>query len=320
MPAVDKPLPELLQYTGSSPCPADLDAYWARGIAEMEAVDPQLEWVDAAFQTSYAKCSSLYFTGTGGARIHAKVARPNPLPETATPLLVMFHGYTGSAPGWLTMMSYVAAGFTVVGLDCRGQGGLSEDTVPTKGNTLHGHIIKGLDDHKDKLYYRNVYLDTVQLTRIGMGFDWVDAERVGCTGGSQGGALSLACAALEPRIKRVFSMYPFLSDFKRVWNMGLDQHAYSGLRDYMRRFDPLHEREDEIFETLGYIDVSNLAPKIEGEALMALTLLDNICPPSTQFAAYNAIRSEKTKLVYQDYGHEGLLGCDEKAFEFFMNL
>lgn len=320
MPALDKPLKELLTYTGSSPCPADFGPFWERGLLELDALDPQLEWVDSDFSASYAHCRSLRFSGTGGARLHARVAVPNPLPEKPGPALIFFHGYTGSAPDWVKMLPYVAEGFTVIGLDCRGQGGLSEDTISVKGNTVHGHIIKGLDDVPEKLYFRNVFLDTAMIARIAMDFDWVDASRVATAGGSQGGALSLVCAALEPRVRKCFSIHPFLCDYRRVWEMDLDKQAYEGLRQYFRRFDPLHEREAEIFEKLGYIDVVNLAPRIRAEVLMALTLRDDICPPSTQFAAFNAIRSPKSKLIYPDYGHEGLPLSDEKCFMFLAAL
>ncbi|WP_269526153.1 alpha/beta fold hydrolase [Coraliomargarita parva] len=320
MPVVDKPLEQLLEYTSSNPKPADFDAFWDKGLAELDALDPELAFSDAEFQAPYAKCQSMHFTGTGGARVHAKLATPLNAPAGPRPALLFFHGYTGAAPHWIEMLPYVAAGYTVAGLDCRGQGGLSEDIVPTKGNTLHGHIIKGLDDVPEKMYYRNVFLDTALMARIVMGLGDVDATRVGVAGGSQGGALALACAALEPRIKRVYSQFPFLSDYKRVWTMDLDQNAYAGLRDYFRRFDPLHQREDAIFEKLGYIDVSHLSARIKGEVLMAITLIDNICPPSTQFAAYNAIQSEKSNLIYPDFGHEGLPGAPEATFEFMMGL
>ena len=65
--------------------------------------------------------------------------------------------------------------------------------------------------------------------------------RVGCTGGSQGGALSLVCAALEPRIRRCVSLYPFLSDYKRVWEMDLAVAAYNDVKAYLRKTDPQHE-------------------------------------------------------------------------------
>ncbi|HBR93346.1 MAG TPA: acetylesterase [Opitutae bacterium] len=320
MPVLDKPLDELVKYTTSTPKPADFDDFWDKGLQELDALEVKVNFTPVDFKAPFATCRSMHFTGTGGARVHARIATPKEPAEQPGPALLFFHGYSGSSPSWVEMLPYVAAGFTVAGLDCRGQGGLSEDTISTKGNTLHGHIIKGLDDAPEKLYYRNVFLDTALLARIVMNLDSVDADRVGANGGSQGGALALACGALEPRIKQVYSQFPFLSDYKRVWDMDLDQNAYVGLRDYFRRFDPLHKREAAIFEKLGYIDVSHLSARIEGEVLMAITQLDNICPPSTQFAAFNAISSKKAYLLYPDCGHENLPGANEEAYEFMMKL
>jgi len=115
-------------------------------------------------------------------------------------------------------------------------------------------------------------------------------------------------------------MYPYLSDYKRVWDMDLDRGAYEGLRYYFRNFDPTHAREDEIFEKLGYIDIQFLAPRIRAKVLMQTGLLDTTCPPSTQFAAYNKITSEKDVIVYPDYGHEGIKGADDATFSFLAQL
>ena len=133
----------------------------------------------------------------------------------------------------------------------------------------------------------------------------MDPARVGCTGGSQGGGLTLACAALEPRIKRAFPLFPFLCDYQRVWEMDLAKDAYEELRYWFRMFDPLHEREAEMFTRLGYIDNQHLAPRIRGEVRMAVGLMDTICPPSTQFAAYNRMRCAKSMLLYPDFGSRG---------------
>lgn len=144
---------------------------------------------------------------------------------------------------------------------------------------------------------------------------------MGATGGSMGGGLTLACASLEPRIKRLAVHIPFLCDYKRVWEMDLAKDAYEELKIYFRKFDPLHEREDEIFTKLGYIDVQNLVERIKGEVLYGTGLMDTWCPPSTQFAAYNKIKSPKQILVYPDFGHEGgYPGFSDKVYEFMMEL
>jgi cephalosporin-C deacetylase len=315
----DMPLEELKTYRGTNPRPDDFDAFWDSALAEMRALEPQIETLPAGFQTPFAECQHLYFTGVGGARVHAKLLRPRDA-AGPHPAVLMFHGYSSSSGDWSDKLGYVAMGYTVAALDCRGQAGLSEDAGSVGGWTLRGHIVRGLDDGPEKMLFRQIFLDTAQLARIVMDMPDVDERRVGALGGSQGGGLTLACAALEPRIQRAAPVYPFLCDYRRVWDIDLDVDAYAELRDYFRRFDPLHQREDEIFSQLGYVDVQHLCPRIRAKVLMGVALLDQICPPSTQFAAYNKIRSKKAMDIYPDYGHEALLGHSDRVFDFMTKL
>jgi cephalosporin-C deacetylase len=317
------PLAQLHEYSGRNPKPENFDAFWDASLAEMRALDPQVELMPHAIDAPFAECFHLRFTGVGGARVYAKYLRPKSVTKPH-PAVVMFHGYSGNSGEWHDKLSYVARGYSVAFLDCRGQGGLSEDVGGTVGNTLRGHIIRGLDDalarRPEKLYYRNVYLDCAQLAGLVMNFPEVDETRVGATGGSQGGGLTLACAALEPRIKLAAPVYPFLCDYQRVWEMDLASGAYEELKTYFRQFDPLHQREDEIWTALGTIDNQHLAPRIRAEVLMPVGLMDPICPPSTQFAAYNKITSPKSTLIYPDFGHEGLPGHGDAIYNFMGRL
>ncbi len=320
MPLIDMPLEQLKTYQGISPRPRDIDSYWDRAVGEMRALDPKVELIPAEFQAPGAECFHLYFTGVGGARVHAKYLRPKQS-SGKHPAVLMFHGYSGNAGDWADKLNYVAAGFTVAALDARGQGGLSEDVGGVRGNTLHGHIIRGLDDDTpDKLLFRDIFLDTAELARVVMAMPEVDPARVGATGGSQGGALTLACASLEPDIRRAAPVFPFLCDYRRVWEMDLARDAYRELCEYFRLFDPLHKREDEIFTRLGYIDLQHTAHRIGAEVLMFTGLMDTICPPSTQFAAYNKITSPKKMVIYPDFGHESLPGSGDIIYEFMMGL
>jgi len=315
----DMPYEELQTYQGTNPRPHDFDAYWDAALSEMRGLDPDIQLRPVSFPAPFAACYDLFFTGVGGARVHAKLLRPRQT-DAPHPAILMFHGYSGSAGDWYDKLPYVAAGFTVAALDCRGQGGLSQDVGGVPGNTLHGHIIRGLDGSPTDLLFRQIFLDTAQLAGLVMAMDDVDAHRVGAMGGSQGGGLTLACAALEPRIKLAAPMYPFLCDYQRVWKLDLAVNAYQELKDYFRRFDPRHEREQEIFTRLGYVDVQHLAPRIRARVLMGVGLMDQVCPPSTQFAAYNKITAPKFLAVYPDFGHEGLPGHADRIFEFMMEL
>jgi len=321
MPLLDKPLPELLQYAGRNPRPADFDAYWAVALAEMNALDPQVELVPHSIPGApFAEAYHLYFTGTGGSRVHAQYLRPTQAPKPG-PAILQFHGYSGNVGEWTSKLNFVAAGFAVAALDCRGQGGPSQDLGGVRGTTLKGHIIRGLDDpDPHKLAFRHLFLDTALLAKIVGGFPEVDATRLGATGGSQGGALTLACAALAPYIRKALPVFPFLCDYQRVWEMDLAKDAYDELKYYFRHFDPLHERETEIFTKLGYIDCQHLAGRIRAETLLAVGLMDTICPPSTQFAAYNKITAPKSYKIWPDFGHEHLPGLPDLIWEFFADL
>ena len=320
MPVVDMPLEQLRQYKGINPKPADFDEYWDRALKELDAASLEYELVPADFHCKGILCYDLYFTGVGGARIHGKFLRPEVI-EKPAPAVCMFHGYSGNCGGWMDKVAYAADGMVICAIDVRGQGGSSEDCVPVKGNTLHGHIIRGMDDpDPDKLFFRNVYLDCAQIARILMSMPFVDETKVGCFGGSQGGALTVACMCLEPRIARAVPTFPFLTDYKRVWEMDLDVAAYSELREYLRLFDPRHERIDAFWEKLGYIDLHHLADRCRAKVLMITALIDTICPPSTQFAIYNNLVCEKDQILYPDFGHEGLPESGEITYEFLRNM
>ena len=314
---IDMPIEQLQNYQGQNPKPADWEKYWERALHELDQTDPQPELIKSDFKVPNAECFDLYFNGVKSCRIHAKLIKPSNI-EKKVPAMLMFHGYSDSAGEWNQKLNYTSIGFVVAAMDVRGQGGLSEDLNPVRGTTLNGHIVRGIDDpDPDNLFFRQVFLDTAQLARVLMSFDFVDENRLAVKGGSQGGALTLACAALVPQIKKIAVWYPFLSDFKRSYEMG---HAPAEIPTYFRKCNPDHSREEEVFQKLGYIDVQFLAPKIKAEVLFFTGLTDVTCPPSTQAAVYNKLTCKKKQLFYPDFGHEDLTGSNDIAMQFFLDL
>ncbi len=308
MPLVDMPVSELLQYKGVNPCPSDFDEYWNRALTELNAQSLEYTLEEEKSEYKDVTLSHLYFTGVGGAKIHCKFLRPKNI-EGKLPAIAMFHGYQGSSGDWFEKLPYVYNGFVVAAMDVRGQSGLSEDTLHVSGNTVRGQIIRGVtDENPDNLFFRNVFLDTVQLVRILQSMDFIDEKRIGATGSSQGGALTLACASLEPTVKAAAFAYPFLSDYKRVWDMDLtnEEEPYRELFLHFKRQDPLHEKENEFWTRLGYIDIQNLTKRIKANCLFFTASLDKVCPPSTQFAAYNKITAPKEMRIYHEFGHDNL--------------
>lgn len=310
-----KKIADLLNYTGITPVPADLDAYWDEAVLEMKAIDPETELVKV-LDLPTVECFELSYTGVGGARIYAKFARPKHLTKPAGAVL-MFHGYHACFQEWNRLLVFAGQGLCVAAMDCRGQAGKSQDPGGVVGDTTTGHIIRGmLEEDPRKLMYRSIYLDAAQLADIVSSMDCVDENRLYTFGGSQGGALALVCAALEPRIKKTAAYCPFLCDIQKAYE--LEALAFSEIEAYFTRTDPRHETEAYVFQRLGYIDVKNLAHRVKAQVKMFTGMKDTSCPPETQFAMYNQLHTEKAYYIYPDYPHADYPGVIDDALCWFL--
>lgn len=296
-------LEEMKIYKGRQEVPVDFDQFWERqkaGVSQRAAYE--LKAMD--FNFPHASFYELRFKGTLESEIYAKCIFPKT--NAPFPVLFYFHGYQGQGPDWTENLKFVAAGAGVVCMDVRGQAGKSVDGGHFDGITVKGQVIRGAVNGHEHLFFKEVYLDVYQLIELVASFKEVDADRLYSYGASQGGALALVAAALNPRIKRVVSIYPFLSDFKRIMELGNNSEPYDELFRYFKFADPFHETEAKFLEALAYIDVKNMAHLIQCPVHLITGLEDEICPPSTQFAIYNRLVCEKDLKILPEYGHEAL--------------
>ena len=174
--------------------------------------------------------------------------------------------------------------------------------MATSHGGQRGFITHGILD-KEEYYYRNLYLDTIRAVEAVRGREEVDGDRIAAIGGSQGGALTIACAALSPYVSAMAPDVPWLSHFRRSVDLAVG--PYEEITDFMKRFPDEIERA---FETLSYYDNMNLASKVSvSHAYYSVGLWDTICPASTVYASYNWIPSgvKKDIEVYPYNGHEG---------------
>lgn len=315
MPILDMPLGELKKYKGTNPKPKDFDVFWDRKIKEAKDCDLEFRFSEADFKPRNVLVKDVLFKAADGSQLYARYFRQQT--EEKVPVIIMFHGYGGFSGDYQDKLSYVSQGFAVLAVDTRGQGGKSEDRTTTSGTTKFGHIVRGLEN-PDNMLFVNAYQDSIIAVRLAKALKNVDENNIYVLGGSQGGGLGLACAALNPEVKRAVILYPFLCDFKRVYEMDLLRDAYGEIREYLRLFAPRLEQVDAVFDRLGYIDVQHLASRIQAEVLWGIGLYDSVCPPSTQFAAYNKIKTDKSMIIYPQHGHEWLPYFADRGVEFFL--
>lgn len=304
-------------YMGSSPKAEDFTQYWEEGLREMLKGNFSYSVYRKDVMMKGIEVYDLYFKGVNNERIHCELLKPEKI-EKPIPGVMMFHGYTSNIDSIYSKVPYAYNDMAVLAMDVPGQGGTSEDNYSADGPTIYGQMIRGVaDPDKKKLLYRGIYLDAIKASLIFSGLTFVDEKRLGATGKSQGGALSIVTAALNRNMKAIAPVYPFLGDFRVLFEKNLFGDIYTEFRSWFRKYDTLHEKEDEFFERLSYIDVQNFASMVKAKTLMVTALEDKTCPPITQFAIYNKLECEKDLKVYCDYDHERLPYSDDIIFEYF---
>lgn len=306
MPNIDMPLNELKKYMGCSPKAENFDEFWDKKIDNIKKIKPEYRMSLSELQIEGILCYDLYFKGEDGADIYCKYARPTE--EKLYPTFFNFHGYHGDSGDWFDKIALAKMGYNIFAMDSRGQGGKSQDNIKTNGSTLTGHIMKGVTEGPNNLAFTKIFSDTIFLVELARSLANVDTNKMYSFGASQGGALAIACAALNKDISKVFACYPFLCDYKRIFDIPFQMGAYEEINQYFKFSDPLHKKEEEIFDTLSYIDLQNFAEKMDCELTMFTGLMDDICAPSSQFAFYNKFKGEKEVIIYPQHGHEWMPG------------
>ncbi|MGW5668249.1 acetylxylan esterase [Micromonospora sp. NPDC003776] len=298
----DFTLAECLAYRPELVVPADLDAFWERTLGADEPGQATYEPVDTGL--TQIRTFSATVAGYGGEPVHGWLH----VPAAATgpvPCVVEYLGYGRGRGLPHEKLFWAAAGFAHLIMDTRGQGwsaspGVTPDPHPYPAGTVPGFLTRGVTD-PEGFYYRRLITDAVRFARAAAQHPAVDPDRVAVTGISQGGGLALAVAALCPGVAAVLPDVPFLCDFRRGVQVA-GRGPYGEIAEYLK----LHrDRSSQVFSVLSYFDAAVLAPRAIAPALFSIAMMDQVCPPSTCFAAYHRYGGAKELRVNEFNDHEG---------------
>ncbi|WP_319559436.1 acetylxylan esterase [Marispirochaeta sp.] len=296
---------ELHHYIPEIPEPDDFDQFWFETLKETRSYPLNPRFSRAAYHLTELESYDVSFAGSQGQEIKGWLLLPvNKKDDLAC--VVQFIGYGGGRGFPTDWLGWAAAGYALLVMDTRGQGskwrkGDTPDLELQGGNPQYpGFMTRGILS-RETYYYRRLITDGVRAIETARAHERIDSDKIVVTGISQGGGLAIAAASLDGRVAAAMPDVPFLCHFQRAVTI-TDMPPYKEIAEFCHTH---RDREDQVFQVLNYFDGVHFAKRASAPAFFSTALMDQICPPSTVFAAYNAWKGKKRIETYTFNGHEG---------------
>jgi cephalosporin-C deacetylase len=273
--------------------PDDFDAFWDEVLREASAIALDPEVVPDPLRSSEdVEVFQVSYTSLDHVRIAAWYCRPARRAARA-PAIVLLPGYQMDPP---IPKELARKGYLTLSVAPRGKLRSLRQFNPGYPNLLTHNIV---DRHT--YAYRGFYVDTWRGVDFLLSRPEVDPLRIGVTGSSQGGGLTITTAAMRREIRAAAAGAPYLCGFIDAIEL-THTYPYEEINDYLRAHP---EGRPEVEETLAYFDGLSFAPRIDCPIIVNIGLQDNVVPPETGYALFARIgATDKRLYAYDGHGHE----------------
>jgi cephalosporin-C deacetylase len=287
------------------PRPKDFKQFWVKTLAELRRIPPSYTLTKSTtLSNDTMDVFSVEMRSLDSVRIQGWYVVPKG--KQNLPALIYFQGYTTNnypAPPYFKFSKY--AQFF---LNIRGHGDSNKDVNPGFG----AYLTQGLKSRSTYIF-RGAYMDCIRSLDFVCNRPEVDSKRIGIWGGSMGGALALATAGLDRRVKMCVFDLPFMSDFRNYFNIS------NFLGGEVKQFSAQNGIPmTDIYNTLDYFDIKNFASWVQCPVMMGVGLLDKTCPPAINFAAFNNLRvRDRVFYLFPYTGHLIPIEHNIRLFDWF---
>jgi cephalosporin-C deacetylase len=277
--------------------PSDFSSYWNNAKAELATVP-----IDARMTLLPERCTenvNVYHVNLQnykvGTRLYGILCVPKK--EGKYPALLQVPG--AGVRGYSGDIANAEKGIITFQIGIHGVPVTMDASVYNSLGTgaLAGYWNYNLDD-KDRYYYKRVYLGCVRANDFLNSLPQYDGKNLAVTGGSQGGALSIVTAALDNRVKYLAAFYPALCDLT-----GYLKGRAGGWPHLFDKSNLAFNNTKEKINTAGYYDVVNFARQLTIPGMYSMGFNDEVCPPTSMFAAYDVITAPKELFIVPETGH-----------------
>jgi cephalosporin-C deacetylase-like acetyl esterase len=276
-----------LEIGPSLPVPDDFDAFWSAQKQKLATVpvNPRLTAVKSP--QADVECFDLQ-ADCVGAPVSGYFARPLGAKPKSLPIILTVHGAgvrnssLGGAADW------AHRGFLALDLNAHGiPNGKPEQFYTDLANgQLKDYRSLGRES-RDTVYFLGMFLRLVRaIDFLTMQPEW-DGGALVVHGSSQGGAQSIVAAGLDARVTFFAAGVPALCD-----HTGAAVGRISGWPKLVPQ-GPDGKPDPNVLEAARYYDAMNFATRTKAAGILTVGFIDTTCPPTSVYAAFNALRAKK---------------------------
>ena len=276
--------------------PEDFDSFWASAKEELAKVPPDARrTLIPELSTAVVDVYHVSLQNTGRSNVFGMLALPKAAGKYPAILSVPGAGVHKIGP----MIELAEKGAITLAIGIHGIPLTLDASVYASlaNGALNGYWTYNLDS-RERYYYRRVYLGCVRANDYLTSLPEWNGRDLAVTGGSQGGALSIVTAGLDPRVKALAASYPALSDMA-----GYTEGRAGGWPHVFRAAGEGSHCTPEKLAAAAYYDVVNFARRLKAPGMYSWGYNDQTCPPTSMYAAYNVIRAPKQLVLALETGH-----------------
>lgn len=292
--------------------PADFAQFWKKEIEKNQkiALLPQLDLVPEKCTPKVNVYSASFQSFKNGSRMYGTLCVPANYDGKCPAILIVPGAGCRSRKGYYTEAE---KGFVTFEIGIHGiPTTMTDERIyeTLKQGSLLNYPSANVDD-KDNYYYKRVFVSCARAVDFLASLDFVDAERIGVMGGSQGGALTITTAYLNPKVKCGAAFYPAMCD--------LTGYLYDQGNAWPYLFKNKALATKERLETVKYYDVVNFARHLAVPMWVSYGYNDLVvCPTSIQ-GAINEMPTQPEVMIVPQSRHWTYPEQDSARSKWMMN-
>ena len=286
-----------LQIEPSLPSPEDFDAFWNEQKKRLATIPVRPRLTPVKSPRKNVECFDLQADSIG-ASVSGYFARPQAAKPKSLPIILTVHGAgvssssLGGAAGW------AKRGFLALDLNAHGipNGRPAEFYSDLWKGELKDYYLRGRES-RETFYFLGVFLRLVRAIDVLTAQPEWDSRTVIVHGSSQGGAQALVAAGLDPRVTFFAAGVPAMCD-----HTGAAVGRVSGWPKLVPN-DANGQHDPKVTQVARYYDAMNFVSRAHADGIVTVGFIDGVCPPTSVYAAYNAIKGKKQIFNDPPSGH-----------------